>query len=86
MSQLQLPIAQIRASPAPQRQPRGSRSRFASPYDERRGEPISFRLPISLDLSLRSAVGWRSSADNPRLKAAVENALLLWLNGNGAND
>lgn len=64
-------------------QPRSSvKQRFASPYAEVRGEPISFRLPRSLDVALRSRVGWRSKADNPKLKAAIENALVLWLAGN----
>ncbi len=65
---------------------RNSRAQLVSPYAEPRGEPISFRLSRSLDLALRSAVGWKSKADNPKLKAAVENALLLWLAGDGSND
>lgn len=61
-------------------------NKFASPYPEVRGEPISFRLPRSLDSALRSRVGWKSKADNPKLKAAIENALLLWLAGNDGNN
>lgn len=57
-------------------QPRADTGRFASHYEEPRGEAIALRLPKSLDEKLRQVVGWHSKADNPALKAWVEAAIL----------
>lgn len=38
------------------KQPR-LKGKFGSPYNEPQGEPIAFRLPISLDRSLREIAG-----------------------------
>ena len=56
-------------------QPRTKKGKFDSPYSERRGKPISIRLPESLDQQLRELVGWQSSADNPKLKQWLEEAI-----------
>ena len=56
-------------------QPRTKKGKFGSPYPERRGKPISIRLPESLDQQLRELVGWQSSADNPKLKQWLEEAI-----------
>ena len=56
-------------------QPRSKTGKFESQYKEKRGQPISIRLPESLDQKLRDAVGWSSSADNPKLKQWLEDAI-----------
>lgn len=48
-------------------QPRNG-GKFASPYKERRGNPISLRLPQSLDQHIRVVAG-------PDLKDWVEQAI-----------
>jgi hypothetical protein len=57
------------------KQPRTEKGTFESQYQERRGQPISIRLPESLDTKLRKVVGWESSADNPKLKQWIEEAI-----------
>ena len=57
------------------KQPRTTKGKFTSQYQERRGQPISLRLPETLDRELREVVGWTGSADNPELKAWVEEAI-----------
>lgn len=56
-------------------QPRTENGRFESKYNERRGSAIALRLPISLDMALRRAVGWSSREDNAALKAWLEAAI-----------
>ena len=56
-------------------QPRTKKGKFESQYKEKRGQPISIRLPESLDQKLRDAIGWESSADNPKLKQWLEDAI-----------
>ena len=63
-------------------QPRTKKGKFESQYKEKRGQPISIRLPESLDQKLRDAVGWESSADNPKLKHWLENAIATQLSKN----
>ncbi|MBD0334941.1 MAG: hypothetical protein ICV62_05595 [Cyanobacteria bacterium Co-bin13] len=60
-------------------QPRGEAGRFASMYEEKRGDAIALRLPVSLDQALRQAVGWQSKADNATLKAWIEEAIVAKL-------
>jgi hypothetical protein len=52
-------------------QARNDRGRFDSPYKERRGDPINFRLPISLDQKLRDRCG----NDRAKMRAFIEEAL-----------
>ncbi|MBD2259810.1 hypothetical protein [Pseudanabaena sp. FACHB-2040] len=64
-------------------QPRGEAGRFASMYQEKRGDAIALRLPVSLDQALRQAVGWQSKADNATLKAWIEDAIAAKLKEEG---
>jgi hypothetical protein len=57
------------------KQPRQKTGKFASPYQERRGNPISLRLPQSLDEAMRAAVSWQSAEDNHKLKEWIEDAI-----------
>lgn len=52
-------------------QVRNERGRFDSPYKERRGDPISLRLPVSLDQKLRDRCG----NDRAKIRAFIEEAL-----------
>lgn len=52
-------------------QARNEQGRFDSPYKERRGDPINFRLPISLDQKLRDRCG----NDRVKMRALIEEAL-----------
>jgi hypothetical protein len=67
------------------KQPRTVKGTFASQYSEKRGEPISLRLPKNLDKKLREVVGWQSKEDNLKLKIWVENAIAEALRENGVN-
>jgi hypothetical protein len=66
---------ELRVSPAKMQQPRTDKGTFESQYSERRGQPISLRLPENLDRKLREAVSWESGADNPKLKQWIEEAI-----------
>jgi hypothetical protein len=66
-------------------QPRDSSGTFTSPYSERRGDPISFRLPHSLDAQVRQASGWQSGADNAALRVWIETALSSALGSDAIN-
>jgi hypothetical protein len=57
------------------KQPRQKTGKFASPYQERQGNPISLRLPQSLDEAMRTAVSWQSAEDNHKLKKWIEDAI-----------
>ncbi len=57
------------------KQPREPTGKFASQYKERRGNTISIRLPKSLDEATRTAAGWNSTEDNPKLKHWIEDAI-----------
>lgn len=57
-------------------QPRDTKSgKFGSEYKEKRGEVIALRLPQSLDQEVRDRAGWKSAADNYKLKEYVEAAI-----------
>ena len=66
---------ELRVSFVFMQQPRTKKGTFESQYKERRGQPISIRLPESLDAQLRDAVGWKSSEDNPKLKEWLEDVI-----------
>ncbi len=70
---------ELRVSFVFMQQPRTKKGTFESQYKERRGQPISIRLPESLDQKLRDAVGWKSSEDNPKLKQWLEDAIMARL-------
>ena len=76
---------ELRGSFVFMQQPRTKKGTFESQYKERRGQPISIRLPESLDQKLRDAVGWESSADNPKLKQWLEDAIAARLSENKKN-
>lgn len=57
------------------KQPRTVKGTFASQYPEKRGEPISLRLPKNLDKKLREVVGWQSKEDNLKLKMWLEKTI-----------
>jgi uncharacterized protein YhjY with autotransporter beta-barrel domain len=77
-AELEAPIADVKPN-----QPRGEAGRFASMYEEKRGDAIALRLPASLDQALRQAVGWQSKADNGTLKAWIEAAIEAKLEAEG---
>lgn len=56
---------------------------FQSPYEERRGDAIALRLPVSLDAQVRQAAGWQSKADNIALRDWIEGACQQRAEGRG---
>ncbi len=52
-----------------------SKGKFKSKYKEKRGNAIALRLPESVDQATRTAAGWNSPADNPKLKHWIEDAI-----------